>query len=101
GTKSATFTLTLSAISPQSVGVTFSTVDGTATNGSDFFRISNRFVSVPAGQISATFNVTIVGDLNIEPDETFTVRLSNPTRATISKGQGICTIVNDDAPGSL
>ena len=31
-----------------------------------------------------------------EPDETFTLNLSNPTNATIGTGQGVGTIQNDD-----
>jgi len=32
----------------------------------------------------------------VEPDETFTVQLSNPSNATLSKAQGVGTILNDD-----
>jgi hypothetical protein len=32
----------------------------------------------------------------VEPNETFFVNLSSPTNATISDGQGVGTIVNDD-----
>jgi len=39
------------------------------------------------------------GDVANEPDETFTVNLSNPTGATIADGQGLGTIGNDDGGG--
>jgi Calx-beta domain/FG-GAP-like repeat len=100
GTRNATFTITLSATSPQPVGVVYITSDGTATGGSDYARSFGRFVSVPAGQTSATFNISIVGDLNVEPDETFNVNLSNPSGGTILDAQGVCTIINDDVAAS-
>jgi len=101
GTRNATFTLLLSAASPQGVSVSFSTFDGTATAFSDYVRAFDRFAGVPAGQTSATFNVQVIGDLRIEADETFTVRLATPSGGTIADGEGVCTIVNDDAPGSF
>jgi hypothetical protein len=39
----------------------------------------------------------VVGDTNVEPNETFTVNLSSPSNATIATGTGTGTIVNDDA----
>ena len=33
----------------------------------------------------------------VEPNETFTVNLSNPSGATLSDGQGVETLLNDDA----
>jgi hypothetical protein len=102
GARNATFTLSLSAISVQSVAVNYTTADGTATGGSDYVRAFARFASVPAGQLSATFNIPIVGDLAIEPDETFNVNLFNATGGTIIDSLGVGTILNDDsAPSSV
>ena len=44
--------------------------------------------------------VLVNGDTRGEPDETFFVRLSSPTNATVADGQGVGTIRNDDASGS-
>ena len=39
----------------------------------------------------------MIGDTTVEPDETFTVNLSNPTGGlTITDGQGVGAILNDD-----
>jgi hypothetical protein len=43
--------------------------------------------------------VTINGDTGFESDETLFVNLSSPVNATISDGQGLGTITNDDAQG--
>jgi hypothetical protein len=45
--------------------------------------------------------VSLRGDTLDEADETFFVRLSAPTRATISKGTGQGTILDDDPPPSI
>ena len=41
------------------------------------------------------------GDQLDEANETYFVNLSNPTNATISDGQGLGTITDDDPPPSL
>ncbi|MBK8284247.1 MAG: hypothetical protein IPK97_04875 [Ahniella sp.] len=49
------------------------------------------------GDTSETIPVTINGDMTVEPDETFTMTLSNPVGGTIADGSGQGTITNDDA----
>src|SRR6185295_2925256 len=44
-------------------------------------------------------NVTINGDVNMEPDETFFVDLSAPINGVIGDAQGMGTITNDDMTG--
>jgi hypothetical protein len=96
GTKTATFTLTLSAASPQTILVSASTADGTAVNPSDYTRVTNRTVAFLSGTTTSTLNVTINSDAAIESNETFLVNLSQPTNCTIADGQGVGTIVDDD-----
>ena len=45
--------------------------------------------------------VAVRSDTLDEIDETFTVRLSNPSNATITDGVGLGTITDDDAPSGL
>lgn len=94
-TKNATFTLTLSYALQQDVTLAWATADGTATAPSDYTATSGA-LTIPPGQTSVAINVPIKGDSTWEPDETFVVSLLNAANATIAKGQGICTIVNDD-----
>ena len=101
GTKLFTFTVSLSANAPAG-GVTFdiATADGTATVAdNDYVARSLTAQTIPAGQSSYTFDVTVNGDLNIEPNETFFVNVTNVSGATILDGQGQGTIQNDDSPG--
>jgi len=97
GTTTATFTVTLSSASGQTVTVQYATADGTATAPGDYTAGSGTLTFAP-GVTTQTLAVPIVTDAAIEPNETFTVALSNPTNATIADGSGTGTIVDDDTP---
>jgi uncharacterized delta-60 repeat protein len=101
GTTTATFTVTLSAVSGQAVTVNYLTASGTATAGSDFFQTSGTLTFNP-GETSKTVPVFVIGDTAFEPDETFPINLSNAVNATLSRAQGLGTILNDDVtdPGA-
>jgi len=94
----ADFTVSLSSPSAFPVTVNYSTADGTATAGSDYTATSGNQTFAP-GEIDKTIPVPIVDDFLYEGDETFSLNLSNPANATISDGQGIGTIVDNDLPG--
>lgn len=102
GTTAFTFTVSLSQPAG-SGGVSFNiaTADGTATAGSDYIASSVNGLTIPAGSSSATFTVQVIGDTLNEPNETFYVNVTNPNGATITGGQGVGTINNDDAQPSL
>jgi cyclophilin family peptidyl-prolyl cis-trans isomerase len=55
-------------------------------------------VSFAAGETSQVITVNVQGDTEVEPDETFTVTLSNPSNATITTTTATGTIINDDTP---
>lgn len=97
GTKSLTFTVTLSAASNLTVTTHFATADASATAGSDYEAFSGDLTFNP-GQTTKTVAVTINGDTTNEADETFVLNISTPVNATISDSQGVGTITNDDAP---
>jgi uncharacterized repeat protein (TIGR01451 family) len=96
-----TFTFKVSSSLPApSGGATFNiaTQDGTATASSgDYVARSLTNQTIPAGQTSYNFDVTVNGDLLVEPDESFTVNITNVANATLMDGQGVGTIKNDDA----
>ncbi len=97
GVTNAVFTVTLSFVSQQTVSVTFSTTDGTATAGSDYTAV-NTVVTFAPGVTTQTVNVPVLGDTTIEPDETFLVNLTNAANATIFDGVGQGAILDDDNP---
>jgi hypothetical protein len=95
GTRAATFTLTLSAPSVENIFVRATTAPGTATAFSDYANL-NLNITIPAGTVTRTFNVTILGDTNPESDETFFVNLSNVSGATLADTQALGTIIDDE-----
>ena len=97
GTKNATFTLTLGGQPTVPVFVQYSTQDGSATAGSDYEAKSGSVFFNP-GQTSKTVSIVIKGDTVVEPDETFRLLLSSPTRGcTVLTPSVTGTIVNDEA----
>lgn len=100
GSSNLIFTVRLSkADRSKTISVNYGTTDGTAAGASDYVAKSGT-VSIPAGKNSATISITLNGDTNIEPDETFFVNLSNPVNAGISDSQAVGTITNDDSAPS-
>jgi hypothetical protein len=99
GAKGATtllMTVTLSRASSQVVTVDYRTSDGTAlVSDKDYVRTSGT-LTFQSGETSKTVAVSIKGDRKREPNETFTVQLSNAVGATIYDSVGVATIINDD-----
>ena len=102
GTTTFTYTVSITNGVTTNADVTFDyfTTDGTAQAGSDYVAIADGSISgtIPAGDASTTITTTINGDTVVEPDETFTVTLSNISpNAVASDGVADSTIENDDA----
>ena len=95
GLKSATFTLTLSGPSVESIAIRAITAAGTATASIDYNSI-NAVILFQPGTVTRTVDVPIIGDTNLESNETFSVNLSDPFATTISDGAGVGTILDDD-----
>ena len=95
----ASFTVSLSAASGQSVSVQATTANGSATSLSGDYVGKSVNLVFPPGQASQQFDVTVNGDNILENDETFSVNLSSPSATvTILDGNGVGTINNDDSP---
>ncbi|MCB0950138.1 MAG: cellulase family glycosylhydrolase, partial [Mycobacterium sp.] len=95
GNALARFTVTLGAPSTQPVSVQYSTSNGTATAGSDYIATAGTITFAP-GVTTQTIQVQVLSDTLVEPDETFSVTLSNPTGATLGDAVGAGSILNDD-----
>jgi peptidoglycan/xylan/chitin deacetylase (PgdA/CDA1 family) len=99
-TTTAKVPVRLSAPSGKTITVGYTTSDGTATAGADYDATSGTLTFSP-GQTSRTVSVPVRGDALDEPDETFTVRLRDPSRTTIARSTATVTIVDDDPAPSL
>jgi hypothetical protein len=96
GTTSAVFTVTLSAGCCTDVTVNYATTDNSATTADNDYIAASGVLTFTPGQVSKTVTVTVNGDTKIEPTETFSITLSNPTNATLLKSVGVGTITDDD-----
>jgi len=98
GTTAATFPVTLSIPSAQTVTVQYATGDGTAQGGVDFQNASGTVTFQP-GETSKSIAVNVIGDTLFEPNETFKLTLASPTGgASLGRAQATGTIQNDDVP---
>jgi Domain of unknown function (DUF4394)/Calx-beta domain len=80
--------------------VNYATADGSAAAGADYTAVSGT-LEFGEGQTTATIEVPLTADAAHEPDETFTVTLSNPTpsagtTATAMRTTATATIRDDD-----
>ncbi|MGX5817398.1 Calx-beta domain-containing protein [Chitinophaga lutea] len=98
------FILSLAAPAPSDVTVQY-TVSGTATAGSDYQALTGTAV-IPAGEMNAGIQVTVVDDAIVEGPETVTLTLQSatfsflgaPVNATVSTQPASLTIGDDDQP---
>ena len=100
GATAFTFTVTRSGNTSGTSSATWA-ITGSGSNpaGTDDFggSLPSGLVSFAAGETSKTITVNVTGDTAVEPNETFTLALSNPTTATLGTATATGTIANDDA----
>ena len=103
-----TMTLTLRVSHPSGEDITYSTIDdqvtGTATEGDDYddFLLQGgrrARITIPAGNLSQTFNISIVNDNLEETDETIVITWEKLTAHTVTpeRFNFTGTIEDDDA----
>ena len=99
GAGSATASVTLSSVSGLAATIPF-TVGGTALSPDDYVDQDAGLVTIPAGQLSTTIDLSIVDDSVFENDETVVLTLGAPTSATLGATTvHTATITdNDNAP---
>jgi uncharacterized repeat protein (TIGR01451 family) len=95
GTTTATFNVSLTLPSNQTVTVNYGTSDGSASSSSDYFVTSGQLVFAP-GETCKTIDVPVQGDTVREPAETFLVDLTGVTNGVLADSQATGTILNDD-----
>ena len=97
----ATFTVTLSAASGQTVTVGYNSSNGSATAGSDYTALVPGTLTFAPGMVSQTITVNISNDTVFESSEDFNVNLTAPTNAAIADGVGVGTISDNDAAPTI
>ena len=94
----AEFTVMLSMESTDDIMVDYATSDGTATEGTDYTEASDT-LTISAGDLEKTISVQTLPDTIEESDETFSLTLSSPVRATVQSGSATGKITDDDTGG--
>jgi glucose/arabinose dehydrogenase len=97
----ASFVVSLSLASLQTVTVQYATVNGTATASADFVPEVLTTLSFDPGETSKPVTVDVNDDALDEDDETFFVHLSGATKGAIDDADGQGSILDDDAQPSL
>jgi hypothetical protein len=102
GPKTFTIPLNLSNASFQQVSINYATEDGSAAAGNDYVAKSGT-LTFPPGTTSNSILITVNGDTQVEPDETFRINLTNPVNASsfLPVSQITVTIVNDESSMQL
>ena len=101
------FTLTLSAAAPEDVSVhwTASVESGDSASAEDLATTKTGTVTITKGATTKMFTVPVNDDSTDEPDQTFTVTLSNPAPASLAQlaadPTATGTIDDDDDPPTI
>ena len=95
GTTVMSVTIRLNRAAEQAVMVDYQTANGTAAAPKDYASASDTLTFQP-GEVVKTISLSIKGDRAREPNESFTVRLSNAVGANLGGSVGTATILNDD-----
>ncbi len=104
GSTSFTFTVTRGGDTTQAATVNYA-VTGTGANPADASDFGGALpagtLSFAANETSKTIPISVVGDTVSEPDEAFTVTLSNPSAGSLTTPAAGGVIRNDDPSGSF
>ncbi len=89
--------VTLSAATDKQVSLLWSTSDNTAIAGEDYLAANGSYLVFAPGETTKNIEVQIFADSTYEPDETFSVTISNVKNAVVKSYRTTVTIKNDDA----
>ena len=105
---SVTFTVTRFGVDGPAASVDYSTISGSATGGAscgelaDYINVSGTLTWAAGEMGSKTGTVNICNDAIQEPNEAFTLALTNPNGVTIGTQTSAGVVINDnDDPGQV
>jgi hypothetical protein len=100
GTTSAVFTVRVSAPHEKIIQLAYGTANGSASAPSDYLAANGSLLFLE-GELEKTITITVNGDADTEPNETFLVNLTFSNAAAIVRGQATGTILNDEGITAL
>lgn len=89
--------VSMPTVAKDPVSVLLSTTDGTAVAPADYAAIKGLKVVIPAGVLRVEVPLDIRADGVTEPDEFFTVTISQPSTGQIGKGTAF-VVIRDGSP---
>ncbi len=97
------FNVTMSGPAPAGgVAITATTADGTAQAPGDYLALTEAPFTIAEGETSGSVIVQIVGDTEVEQNETFTVTIAtSQAGVVVGNATATGTILNDDVPGTM
>ena len=101
GSQALSFRITHTGKPASGITVNYATAPVSATAGTDYTSVPGTAVLPNGGCKCTTVTIDVLGDLDEEATETFQVNLSNPVKATITDGQAIGTVIDNDGPPSI
>ena len=99
GSHTVLFDVTLSSAADHDVSIRVATRDSSAVDGEDYLGNSEVLTFAP-GEVAKTFAVEVLGDLDVETDETFLVVLDEPASVFLGDAQGIATLLDEEGCAS-
>ncbi|MEC4984265.1 MAG: Calx-beta domain-containing protein [Oscillatoria sp. PMC 1068.18] len=97
GATTANFPVILNTASQETVTVAYTTADDTATTQDNDYLPTQGILTFNPGETSKVIPVEVTGDTVRESDETFQVKLNNPSNADLSQESAVATISDDDS----
>lgn len=103
GTNVARLDVALNTTSDDNIELRYRTVDGTATGGAGCtggtdYLVEDASLTIPPGQLAASFSVDVCGDTDIEGTETFSVELIAIGGVLSASSVAVTIIGDDDVP---
>jgi len=91
------FEVTLTEAANGIVDIDYKTTAGTASDGVDYSGTAMSTLSIPAGETGGTISIPIIGDLDVEADEAFSIQLTGSSaNVEITTPGAVGTILDDD-----
>ena len=81
----------------RTASVRYTTIAGTAQAGSDFVQVSS-VLTFASNQYSATIEIPLLDDNEFEPDETFSIQLSDPVGGELGAIASALLTIHDQRP---
>jgi outer membrane autotransporter protein len=98
---SVTITVNRSGDSDRAISVGYRTQDGSALAGHDYQPTQGRLQWSVGDITPKEFTITLIQDLDKEPDETLTILLTEPEQAVIAQGQAELIIQDPNITGEV